>query len=186
MPFRELVGTYRHADAASHISLAAALVIDTETQQVFVENGVTPGTLLNGVMVSTTILSPAQLIASNQVVGNNVGIQLLPPPGPNACYIVLSVTYCLNFGTIAYSGDGAGAGLWYGGSISVDTPGDNYVFAGSESQIQQSLPWSAINQQPAPLSILGNCPINFWSPNAPLTGGDGTGVISFAYQILNF
>jgi len=178
MPFRELVGTYRIADAASHVSTAGSLLIDSVTQQVYVENGVTPGTLLESpILVSTTYLTSAQLNASN------TPIEILPSPGVNRVYVVHNVTYLLQFGTLAYSGDGGGAGLWYGESISVDT-GDNAVFAGTITQMQQSLPYSAINSQSFPFAIVGNSPINFWSPNSPLSGGDGTGIITFTYQIL--
>jgi len=180
MPFRELVGTYRIGNAATHVSPAGSLVVDTKTGSVYVENGLTAGTLI-GSNVSRVVfdLTAAQLMASG------TPIQILAAPGANKVYMIESVTYILNFGTIAYGGDGNGTGLWYGTSISVDT-GDNSVFTGSGSQFQQALPYSSAEYSAFPMSICGNCAINFWAPNSPPTGGDGTGVISFIYQIISY
>jgi hypothetical protein len=180
MPFRELVGTYRIGSAATHVSPAGSLVVDTKSGNVYVENGLTAGTLI-GSNVSRVIFN----LTSAQLMASGTPIQILAPPGANKIYMIESVTYILKFGTIAYSGDGSGTGLWYGTSISVDT-GDNAVFTGVASQFQQSLPYSSVEYSPFPMSICGNCAINFWAPNSPLSGGDGTGVISFIYQIVSY
>jgi hypothetical protein len=117
-----------------------------------VHDGVTPGGfLLNPIKQCVVYLSSADLLNSS------TPIELLPAPGDNYMYVVTNVSYTLVFGTTPYSGDGGGAGLWYGGSISVDT-GDNGVFAGSSTQTQQTLPYSAINGQPiTPLTNVGLC-----------------------------
>jgi len=179
MPFRELIGNYKKGDsAATHVSQAGALLVDTDNQSVYVQNGSSPGTLLNSVFQSVTVpLSVEQL---NNLQTNPV--PLFAAPGAGKIYVIHSVLYNFNFVTTPYSGDGIQ--IWYGSSISADT-GDAGVFTGGASQLQQALPWSAINGQNLPTSLCANAAMFIWSPNSNLTGGDGTGSVTVFYSLIN-
>jgi hypothetical protein len=144
-------------------------------------DGVTPGGIvLSGVFQSVTAYLTAEDLIS---ATGNTPFEILPAPGVGLMYIIQMVIYNLQFNTIPFSGDGGGAGIWYGGSVSADT-GDNNIFNGILSQVQISLSYAALYLQPQPTSVCVDAPLNFWSPNNPLSGGDSTATITIIYNII--
>jgi hypothetical protein len=169
------------ASADSYIGEEGQLFFDTNDAVMRRSDGVTPGGIqMSGILQQISVfLGPDELIADN----NNTPYEILPAPGPGLMYLINSVSYSYNFVTTPYSGDGNGSGIWYGESVSADT-GDSSVFTGNLSQVQQALSYSALYTQAIPTAVCVNTPLNFWSPNAPLSNGDGTVTIIINYTVI--
>jgi len=138
-----------------------------------------PPQTIAGVWLQTTIP-----LTSDQIIGAQTPIPLLPAPGEGKQYVVHYVFYNYNFGTTNYSGGNSPFQVWYGTSISLDV-GDQYLFAQGGSSSIQSFSYSAYESAPLGTSICENCPLFLWAPNGSYTGGDGTGSVTLFYSIVN-
>ena len=175
-------GTPTNLPFTEYVGPNGQLVIEPGSPpQVVIHDGVTPG----GTPIGSALQQIRVTVTSDQLLNcTTTPVVIIPSPGPGKMIVVDSAIYVLKFGTIAYSGDSTA--LWWGQSVTADTGGVG-VFNNSADAIQQSLPYSVLEQSNSTFTdgLIEDVPVVLWSPNSTLTGGDGTGIISVVYYILD-